>query len=81
MSILERNNVHVQGEGSPMVFVRGFGCGQNMWRLLAPHFARTHQVILLDLVGSGNSDLSALAKRRYSTLQGARCCELPAARD
>jgi sigma-B regulation protein RsbQ len=70
MSIFERNNVHVQGEGPPMVFVHGFGCDQNMWRLLAPHFAKTHQVILLDLVGSGNSDLSAFDKRRYATLQG-----------
>jgi pimeloyl-ACP methyl ester carboxylesterase len=36
-----RNNVHVQGKGPPMVFVHGFGCDQNMWRLLAPHFAES----------------------------------------
>jgi sigma-B regulation protein RsbQ len=53
-----------------MVFVHGFGCDQNMWRLLAPHFAKTHQVILLDLVGSGQSDLSAFDKEKYATLQG-----------
>jgi len=69
-SVLQRNNVHVHGKGPPMVFVHGFGCDQNMWRLLAPHFAETHQCILLDLVGSGNSDLSAYDSRKYSTLHG-----------
>jgi sigma-B regulation protein RsbQ len=44
MSVLTRNNVHVQGKGPPMVFVHGFGCDQNMWRLLAPHFAESYQV-------------------------------------
>ena len=70
MSALQRNNVHVQGEGPPMVFVHGFGCDQSMWRLLAPHFAENHKVILLDLVGSGHSDLSAYDSQKYSTLQG-----------
>ena len=53
-----------------MVFVHGFGCDQNMWRLLAPHFAERYTVILLDLVGSGNSDLSAYHPRKYATLHG-----------
>jgi sigma-B regulation protein RsbQ len=53
-----------------MVFVHGFGCDQNMWRLLAPHFAESHQVILLDLVGSGQSDLSAYDRDKYGSLQG-----------
>jgi sigma-B regulation protein RsbQ len=70
MSVLKRNNVHVSGEGPPMVFVHGFGCDQNMWRLLAPHFAKKYQVILLDLVGSGDSDLSAYEPDKYATLQG-----------
>jgi sigma-B regulation protein RsbQ len=69
-SILTRNNVHVQGKGQPMVFVHGFGCDQNMWRLLAPHFAETHKVILLDLVGNGQSDLKAYDRQKYSTLHG-----------
>ena len=70
MSVLTRNNVHVMGKGPPMVFVHGFGCDQNMWRLLAPHFAEKHQVILLDLVGSGHSDLSAFDRNKYATLKG-----------
>lgn len=70
MSVLKRNNVTIRGEGPPMVFVHGFGCDQNMWRLLAPHYAETHQCILLDLVGSGNSDSSAYDRAKYDTLQG-----------
>lgn len=70
MSVLHRNNVTVRGEGPPMVFVHGFGCDQHMWRLLAPHFASRYQVILLDLVGSGQSDLSAYDPRKYASLHG-----------
>ena len=70
MSVLQRNNVKVLGKGPPMVFVHGFGCDQNMWRLLAPHFSQTHQVILMDLVGSGQSDLAAFDKEKYATLHG-----------
>ncbi|MES2936330.1 MAG: alpha/beta hydrolase [Pseudomonadota bacterium] len=70
MSVLKRNNVHVQGSGRPMVFVHGFGCDQNMWRLLAPHFAENHKVVLLDLVGLGQSDLSAYDPKKYATLHG-----------
>lgn len=70
MSVVQRNNVHVQGKGRPMLFVHGFGCDQNMWRMVAPHFAEDHQVILIDLVGSGKSDLSAYDKTKYASLQG-----------
>jgi sigma-B regulation protein RsbQ len=78
MNVLSRNNVHVTGSGPPMVFVHGFGCDQNMWRFLAPHFGRRHQVVLLDLVGSGNSDLGAFDRTRYATLHGyaADICEV-----
>ena len=81
MSVLKRNNVHVHGEGPPMVFVHGFGCDQAMWRLLAPHFAESHTCILLDLVGSGQSDLKAYDSRKYASLQGyaSDLCEVLAA--
>jgi sigma-B regulation protein RsbQ len=70
MNVLQRNNVNVIGSGQPMVFVHGFGCDQNMWRLVAPHFAARYQVVLIDLVGSGKSDLAAFDKDRYATLHG-----------
>lgn len=70
MTILQRNNVHLHGDGRPMLFVHGFGCDQNMWRLLAPHYMPSHTCILLDLVGSGGSDIAAYDRSKYATLQG-----------
>ena len=69
--IVIRNHVTESGSGSrPMVFAHGFGCDQNMWRLVAPAFADTHSVVLFDYVGSGRSDVEAYDPRRYGTLDG-----------
>ena len=71
MSVLERNNVRVSGRGTqPMVFAHGFGCDQNMWRLVTPEFEADHRVVLFDHVGAGASDLSAYDQERYSDLAG-----------
>lgn len=71
MSVLHRNNVRVTGSGpATMVFAHGFGCDQNMWRLLAPHFAKRFKVVLFDLVGGGGSDVSAYDRDKYSALTG-----------
>ena len=70
MDILGRNNVKVFGAGErTVVFVHGFGCDQSMWRLVAPAFADRYRVVLLDLVGAGQSDLTAYDPARYSTLE------------
>lgn len=69
--IQRRNNVQVRGDGSAtLVFVHGFGCDQNMWRLVAPAFQTRFRIVLVDLVGSGNSDLSAYDRKKYDSLQG-----------
>ena len=71
MSVKQRNNVTVIGRGpATMVFAHGFGCDQNMWRLLAPAYEDRYRIVLFDLVGSGRSDLSAFSRDKYSTLQG-----------
>jgi sigma-B regulation protein RsbQ len=71
MNALARNNVHITGRGTqPIMFSHGFGCDQNMWRLVAPAFESTHQVVLFDHVGAGGSDASQYSKAKYSTLQG-----------
>ena len=71
MSVVQRNNVTVVGEGTrPMVFAHGYGCDQHMWRLITPAFADTHRLVLFDHVGSGRSDLGAYDRARYSSLQG-----------
>ncbi|MCB2408021.1 alpha/beta fold hydrolase [Hymenobacter lucidus] len=69
MDNLKRNNVTVLGTGQQtIVFVHGFGCNQHMWRLVAPAFESRYRVVLLDLVGAGNSDLAAYHPAHYSTL-------------
>ncbi|HEY0016390.1 MAG TPA: alpha/beta hydrolase [Longimicrobium sp.] len=69
--VLTRNNVNVFGSGTqPMVFAHGFGCDQNMWRLVTPAFEDDYKIVLFDYVGSGKSDLSAYDATRYGTLDG-----------
>jgi len=70
VDVLTRNNVTITGTGRPVVFAHGFGCSQDMWRLVAPHFADEYQVILFDHVGSGGSDLSAYRPGKYDSLDG-----------
>ena len=70
-SVLIRNNVQDFGKGSqPMMFAHGFGCDQNMWRLVTPAFEEDYRIILFDYVGSGRSDLAAYDADRYSRLDG-----------
>jgi sigma-B regulation protein RsbQ len=71
-NVVERMAVRVSGvaEGRPMLFVHGFGCDQAMWRFVAPDFEVDHRVVLLDLVGSGSSDLSAYDRGKYNSLRG-----------
>jgi sigma-B regulation protein RsbQ len=71
MSVQKRNNVRVSGDGpATLFFAHGFGCDQNMWRLLAPAYAKRYRTVLFDLVGSGASDLSAYDPYKYDSLQG-----------
>ena len=69
--LLKRNNVRVFGDGTqPMLFAHGFGCDQNMWRFVTPHFEDDYQIVLFDYVGSGKSDVSAYDATRYGKLEG-----------
>jgi sigma-B regulation protein RsbQ len=52
------------------VLAHGFGCDQNLWRLVAPALAEDFRVVLFDHVGAGHSDLAAWQPRRYATLSG-----------
>ena len=71
MDLARRHHVTVRGRGpATLLFVHGFGCDQNMWRLVAPHFEDRYRVVLYDLVGSGRSDLAAYDRTRYATLDG-----------
>ncbi|MBO0675894.1 alpha/beta hydrolase [Mycolicibacterium sp. S2-37] len=72
MDVQTRNNVRIVGaEGRPTVLLaHGFGCDQNLWRLVTPLLTDEFRVVLFDHVGSGSSDASAWDADRYSTLHG-----------
>ena len=69
---MRRNRVRVSGieHGPTVVFAHGFGCDQELWRLVAPDFERDHRVVLFDHVGAGGSDLTAYSSQKYATLDG-----------
>lgn len=69
--ISKRNNINIYGSGSRVLLLaHGFGCDQRMWRFVLPELMKKYTVVLLDYVGSGQSDLSAFSVDRYSTLNG-----------
>lgn len=72
MDVRGRNRVRVSGrtDGPVVVLAHGFGCDQNMWRLVVPALERDFTVVLFDHVGSGRSDLSAWTAQRYSSMDG-----------
>ena len=71
MDLKKRNNLRVDGtQPITMMFAHGFGCDQNMWRLLTPSFQGRFRTLLFDHVGSGNSDLSAYDRTKYASLHG-----------
>jgi sigma-B regulation protein RsbQ len=71
MSVYRRNNIHVEGTGpKTMIFAHGFGCDQNMWRLVTPAFANEYRVVLFDHVGAGKSDLAQYRPEKYGSLEG-----------
>ncbi|MFJ3582933.1 alpha/beta fold hydrolase [Streptomyces sp. NPDC090127] len=72
MDVRRRNHVTVTGRagGPVVVLAHGFGCDQNLWRLVVPVLERDFTVVLFDHVGAGKSELSAWSRERYSTLDG-----------
>ena len=70
-SAVARNNVHIYGQGDPtIIFAHGYGCDQNMWRLVAPAFQDRHRVLLFDYTGCGQSDLTQYDPERYRSMEG-----------
>ncbi|MFI9248207.1 alpha/beta fold hydrolase [Streptomyces sp. NPDC053086] len=72
MDVRSRNQVRVSGrpDGPVVMLAHGFGCDQNMWRLVVPALERDYTVVVFDHVGAGRSDLSAWSRERYSNLDG-----------
>lgn len=72
MDVRTRNNITVEGraDGRVVMFAHGFGCDQNMWRLVVPNLRERFRIVLFDLVGAGGSDLAAWHPQRYGSLDG-----------
>jgi len=69
--LIKQNNITIHGTSSKvMFFVHGYGCDQNMWRFITPHFEDTYKIVLIDLVGSGKSDENAYNFDKYNSLEG-----------
>jgi sigma-B regulation protein RsbQ len=71
VTVTTRNNVTFTGNeaGPTIMLAHGFGCDQNLWRLVAARLRDEFRVVLFDHVGSGNSDAAAWDAARYSSLQ------------
>jgi len=70
MSVLKRHHITFSGRGTqPILYAHGFGCDQNMWRLVTPAF-EDYRNILFDYVGAGKSDHSAYDANKYHRLEG-----------
>jgi sigma-B regulation protein RsbQ len=69
---VRRWNVRESGRpgGVPILFAHGFGCDQNMWRLVAPRFEEEHRVVLFDHAGAGHADSGAYDPDRHASLSG-----------
>ncbi len=72
VDVRSRNRIVVTGpaDGPVVMLAHGFGCDQNMWRLVTPELERTFRTVVFDHVGAGRSDPSAWSEARYSTLDG-----------
>lgn len=81
VDVRRAHNVVVTGDpaGRVLLFAHGFGCDQNMWRFVAPHFEDTHRVVRFDHVGAGRAQAPYDAAR-HASLDGyaedvVRICE------
>lgn len=70
MDVRARNNVKIVGtpDGPTVMLAHGFGCDQNLWRLVTARLAPNFRVVLFDHVGAGASDPSAWDADRYASL-------------
>ncbi len=68
---IRRHNVNITGQGDrTIMFAHGYGCDQNMWRMVAPAFEKDYRVVLFDYVGFGHSDVDAYEPKKYASLDG-----------
>lgn len=81
MDVAARNNVRIVGaEDEPtIVLAHGFGCDQNLWRLVVERLAPDFRLVLFDHVGSGARTRHRGRNRSTAVLAlGVPCATLPA---
>ena len=72
MDVGTRNNVNIVGsdDAPTIMLAHGFGCDQNLWRLVVSELAPAYRIVLFDHVGSGAADPAAWDAQRYGSLEG-----------
>jgi sigma-B regulation protein RsbQ len=67
-----KNNINVVGpaDAPTVMLAHGFGCDQNLWRLVAERLTPRFRLVLFDHVGAGASDPAAWDANRYAALSG-----------
>jgi len=72
MDVYARHNINIVGEehGPTILLAHGFGCDQNLWRLVVDRLKSDFRLVLFDLVGAGSSDPGAWDAAKYSSLAG-----------
>ena len=72
MDVYAKHNIKIVGEDNAptILLVHGFGCDQNLWRLVVDRLESEFRLILIDLVGSGASDPKAWDPAKYASLSG-----------
>jgi len=71
MTARSRNNVNIVGpdDAPTIMLAHGFGCDQQLWRLVVPELVPNFRVVLFDHVGCGAAEPSAWDAERYASLQ------------
>ena len=67
-----KHNIKIVGADvdPTILLVHGFGCDQNLWRLVVDRLESDFRLVLIDLVGSGSSDPGAWDPAKYASLSG-----------
>jgi sigma-B regulation protein RsbQ len=72
VDVYARNNIKIVGvsDGPLILLAHGFGCDQQLWRPVVDRLKSEFRLLLIDHVGSGESDPACWDAQKYSSLTG-----------
>lgn len=72
MDVYAKNNIKIVGaaDGPLILLAHGFGCDQQLWRPIVDRLQSEFRLLLIDHVGSGESDPGSWDEQKYSSLAG-----------